>query len=585
MAEPGRRRNTVRDGVRGGARSGSRTGGRAGGSTGGRAGGLRGRSPQRGAAPLTVAGRTLACTVSVAVLGASGFTWYEYRSLDDGMIKSTALTEARKNAPPHPDKSVNLLLIGLDSRKDMDGNDLPKQFVEEELHAGSSEIGGYNTNALIVLHIPANGGKVTALSVPRDDYVQTAGADGRMHKIKEAYGIAKGAAEQKLAGKGLSKAELERQSREAGRSATIQTVQSFLDVPIDHFAEVNLIGFYDIAKAVEPIQVCLNHPVDDPITARTATHEGGGTGLKLPAGISSLDAAQALSFVRQRHHLTNGDLDRTHRQQAFISSVEYRLKQQGILNDFGQMQKLFAVVKKDIVIDNEWDVLDFAQQAPNLTGGNVEFNTLPIAGFKTVGGQEVNTVNPDLIKKIVRQLFNHEPAQAAPASAPGDTAADPAASASASASATAAASGNAAAAASGSAPASPNGPAKAMVDVNAAAGAGAAATESKALAELGYQPGRIGDAPARTRATTVAYGTGARTDAQQLATRYGVTATASAGVPAGHIVLTLAVTRTPPPTAATPPGAAASGDPTADPAAGLPMQGPSVKAGGIPCVD
>ncbi|MFE6054368.1 LCP family protein [Kitasatospora sp. NPDC056446] len=548
-----------------GGRDGGREAGRSRGRPG-RPGTGRGRAPRRGAAPLTLAGRTLACTVSIAVLGASGFTWYEYRSLDDGMIKSTALSEAKKNAPPHLDKSVNLLLIGLDSRKDMDGNDLPKQFVEDELHAGSSEIGGYNTNALIVLHIPANGGKVTALSVPRDDYVQTVGADGRMHKIKEAYGIAKEAAEQKLSGKGLSKADLERQSREAGRSATIQTVQSFLDVPIDHFAEVNLIGFYDIAKAVEPIQVCLNHPVDDPIIARTATHEGGGTGLKLPAGISSLNAAQALSFVRQRHHLTNGDLDRTHRQQAFISSVEYRLKQQGILNDFGQMQKLFGVVKKDVVIDNEWNILDFAQQAPNLTGGNVEFNTLPIAGFKTVGGQEVNTVNPDLIKKIVRQLFNHEPAPAAPAPS-GDAPTDPGPSPSAAA----------------SAPASPTGPPKAVVDVNAAAGAGAASNESKALAELGYQAGRIGDAPARTRATTVAYGTGAKSDAQQLATRYGVNATASGAVPAGRILLTLAVTRTPSPTA--PSGAAASADPSADPAAGLPMQGPAVKAGGIPCVD
>ncbi|MGA5820120.1 LCP family protein [Kitasatospora sp. NPDC094028] len=527
--------------------------------------GPRGRAPRRGSTPLTLAGRTLACTVSIAVLGASGFTWYEYRSLDDGMVKSGALDEAKRHAPPHLDKSVNLLLIGLDSRKDMDGNDLPKQFVEDELHAGSSEIGGYNTNAMIVLHIPANGGKVSALSIPRDDYVQTVGADGKMHKIKEAYGIAKEAAEAKLSGKGLSKAALERQSREAGRSATIQTVQSFLDVPIDHFAEVNLMGFYDIAKAVEPIQVCLNHPVDDPIVSRTATHEGGGTGLKLPAGISSLDAAQALSFVRQRHHLTNGDLDRTHRQQAFISSVEYKLKQQGILNDFGQMQKLFDVVKKDVVIDNEWNILDFAQQAPNLTGGNVEFNTLPITGFKTVGGQEVNTVNPDLIKKIVRQIFNHEPAPAAPAGPadPGTETPSPTPTASP----------------------TPSAAPKAVVDVNAAAGAGAAVTESKALAELGYQAGRIGDAPARTRATTVSYGSGARADAQQLAARYGVTATPASGVPAGRIVVTLAATRTPSATPSAPAGGAAPADPSTDPAAGLPMQGPAVKAGGIPCVD
>ncbi|WP_230211303.1 LCP family protein [Streptomyces kaniharaensis] len=531
----------------------------------------RGRAPRTGPDPLAVAGRTIACAVSVAVLGASGFTWYEYRSLDDGMTKSGALGEAKKNAPPHLDKSVNLLLIGLDSRKDMDGNDLPKQFVEDELHAGSSEIGGYNTNALIVLHIPANGGKVTALSVPRDDYVQTVGADGRMHKIKEAYGIAKETAEQKLSSKGLSKAELERQSREAGRSATIQTVQSFLGIPIDHFAEVNLIGFYDIAKAVEPIQVCLNHPVDDPIIARTANHEGGGTGLKLPAGVSSLDAAKALSFVRQRHHLTNGDLDRTHRQQAFISSVEYKLKQQGIFNDLGQMQKLFGVVKKDVVIDDEWNILDFAQQAPNLTGGNVEFNTLPIAGFRTIGGQEVNTVNPDLIKKIVRQLFSRDPAPVPAAPADGGDSAAPSPSAS-----------------PGTAAPTPAKD-KATVDVLAvaAAGPGAAADESKALTELGYPAGRVGDAAGRAKNTTVTYGSGARADAQAIAARYGVTATPASGLAAGRVVVTLGSSHagTPTATPSATPSASPTGDAATDPVANLPMQGPAVKAGGIPCVD
>ncbi|WP_406086682.1 LCP family protein [Kitasatospora purpeofusca] len=474
--------------------------------------------------PLTVAGRVLAGTLSVAVLGASGLVWYEYRQLDSGMVKSAALTEARKNAPPHLDQSVNLLLIGLDSRKDMDGNDLPKEFVEEELHAGSSEIGGYNTNALIVLHIPANGGRVTALSVPRDDYVQTVGADGKMHKIKEAYGIAKGAAEQKLGGKGLSKPELERQSREAGRAATLQTVQSFLDIPIDHFAEVNLIGFYDIAKAVEPIQVCLNNPVDDPIVSRTATREGGGTGLRLPAGVSSLDARQALSFVRQRHYLKNGDLDRTHRQQAFISSVVYKLKQDGVVGDLGRLQRLFDAVKKDVVIDDRWNVLDFAQQAPNLTGGNVEFNTLPITGFKIIGGQEVNTVDPGQIKRIVKQLFGHE---VPPAAGPAEQPEQPESTTSA----------------------GPTAPVTSVTSAAPSTSAEPPTAGAKAKAKAAFA------VPVATRTTT---------PAAPRSTHSPRTASPSASPEA--------------------PSTGPSTDPT-DPPPDLPMQGPAVKAGGIPCVD
>ncbi|GAB2692249.1 LCP family protein [Kitasatospora kifunensis] len=535
----------------------------------------RGRSARRQApaaggprrSPLVVAGRTIACTLSLAVLGSSGFAWYAYTSLTTGLTTSTALSAVKKSAPPHLDSSVNILLIGLDSRKDMNGNDLPKQFVQDELNAGSSDIGGYNTNTLIVLHIPANGGKVTALSIPRDDYVQTEGADGKMHKIKEAYGIAKAAADAKLANKGLSKAQEEQQSREAGRAATLATVQNFLGIPIDHFAEVNLLGFYDIAQALGPIQVCLNKATSDP------AETGQGSGFSGQAGINTLNASQALAFVRQRHNLPGGDLDRTHRQQAFISSAEYKLKQEGVFSDLGKMQNLFNVVKKDVVIDDQWNILDFAQQAPNLTGGNVEFNTLPIAGFATIGGEDVNKVNPVQIKQIVQTLFGHDPAPA-----PTD-------------SATASPVANSASPVASSAPA-PSAPAKASgtVDVfNASTVTGAAGNESKALVAMGFKAGRVGEASSHPKDVTVTYGVGAKDGADAAAARYGVSATASSAVAAGHIEVVLGTGYTPPGAPATAPPAAgapsASASSTADPAADLPMQGPPVKMGGIPCVN
>ncbi|MFI9275365.1 LCP family protein [Kitasatospora sp. NPDC052896] len=514
--------------------------------------------------PVVIAARTVACATSLAVLGTCGFTWYAYQSLTNGLTTSSALDDLKKGAPPHLDNSVNLLLIGLDSRKDMNGDDLPGQFVQDELHAGSSsDVGGYNTNTLMVMHIPANGGQVTALSIPRDDYVQTTGADGRMHKIKEAYGIAKSMAESKLAGKGLSKAELERQGREAGRKATLATVQNFLGIPIDHFAEVNLLGFYDIAKAVGPIQVCLNHATKDPAM------EGQGSGADFHAGLNTLNAAQALSFVRQRHNLTNGDLDRTHRQQAFISSVIAKLKGQGVIGDLGKMQQLFDVIKQDVVMDDRWNVLDFAQQAPNLSGGHIEANTLPISGFAKVNGEEVNTVDPAQIKRIVRQLTGHDPAPAG-----GGNVAD--------------APGGAADASSPADPPSTSpSPAKAApgtVDViNTSVVPGAAGDESKALVALGYGQGRISQGPRQAR-TTVSYGTGAKEAADQIAARYNVTAVPSSTVRAGHVEVALGANYTPAGGGSSGPSGDGSGTST-DPAAGIPMQGPPVKMGGIPCVN
>ncbi len=512
-----------------------------------------GRKRQRAGSPsaLTVLCRIVMGCASALVLVASGMAWAAYHYLTGGLNTSDALDAVRGRAPAHLDNSVNLLLIGLDSRKDMDGNDLPKQFVEDELHAGSSDIGGYNTNTLILMHIPANGGKVTAFSVPRDDYVEVLGGDGTpggMHKMKEAYGLAKAAAERRLAAQGIGGADLEHQSREVGREATLATVQQFLGVPIDHFAEVNLLGFYDIAKVLQPVQVCLKHPVHDRYS-----------GADFPAGNQDLNPRQALAFVRQRHGLTGGDLDRTHRQQAFLSSVTHKLKAQGIFGDLGKMQGLLDVVKKDLVIDSSWNVMDFAQQAPNLTGGNVEFHTLPIAGFAERGGESVNLVDPREIRSIVGRMIGPD--------APADAAHR-----------------------------SPRHGPPAVVDVRNGSGVdGAATAESKALTALGYVAGVVSNAPAHTR-TTVVYGSGVQEAARQIAAEVGAAApVAGVTVPAGRVVVTLGAGFTPPGADTSesddkPPYEPQTTDRSAaqgasDPVPASVFQGQTVRMGGIPCVD
>ena len=97
---------------------------------------------------------------------------------------------------------MNLLLIGLDSRKDQHGDDLPQEILDQ-LHAGDSDAGGYNTNTLILVHVGADD-KVVAFSIPRDDYVPFTGVPGYQNiKIKEAYGLTKAYTEQQLADEGV----------------------------------------------------------------------------------------------------------------------------------------------------------------------------------------------------------------------------------------------------------------------------------------------------------------------------------------------------------------------------------------------
>src|SRR5260221_2421106 len=121
-----------------------------------------------------VAGRALLSLASATLLVTSGLTWAAYHDLTSGMWTSNAINIVKPGErgyiAPHLDGSVNLLLIRLDSRKDMDGNDLPTSFVEDQLHAGSSGIGGHNTNVPILLPIPADRRHGTASSIPRADH-------------------------------------------------------------------------------------------------------------------------------------------------------------------------------------------------------------------------------------------------------------------------------------------------------------------------------------------------------------------------------------------------------------------------------
>ncbi|MFL6116161.1 MAG: LCP family protein [Catenulispora sp.] len=549
------------------------------------------RSPHRSGRPgrAALVARALLATASAAVLLVSGATWAAYHNLTSGLLTSDAINAIRSGekgyVAPHLDGSVNLLLIGLDSRKDMDGNDLPTDFVEQELHAGSSEIGGYNTNVLMLMHIPADGGRVTAFSIARDDYVEEPGGassvgeipDLGMHKVKEAYGRAKGIAQARLKDSGLTdKAQIEKISREVGRESTIRTVQLLTGEHIDHLAEINLLGFYDIAKAVGPIQVCLNHPVSDPI------ENGAGTGLKLPAGYSELDAATALQFVRQRFHLLRGDFDRNRRQQAFLSSVLHKLRTEGVVGDLGKMRSLFQVVKKDLVIDDAWDVLDFATRAQNLTGGNADFRELPITGQPVLPGDgSVNTVNPWQIRRIVTSAFGDAKDSTSGTSQDSEGGGDPAGAEpnAGPVSVSGSGSGSNSVSRPGADPASAVAPPSAhtVIDVyNATATHGLATSVAELLTSSGWPVDKTGGTVAQSR-TSILYGKGAAKAAAQLAAKLGVGAmpAASARTAAGHVIVRLGADYAPPP--ADPQGAAPNAGPAQSP--GIAMDN------GITCVN
>lgn len=348
--------------------------------------------------------RCIAGLTSLLVLVTTGYGWNVMREFSSSLTTSSALNsditgDMHTDDPNGPE---NILVMGLDSRRDQNGDPLP-QPVLDDLHAGDSDNGGYNTNVLMVLHLPGGGGQPVGISIPRDDYVRLPDRPGgeSKAKIKEAYGLAKAGAERKMREEGIrDRRQLERDGREAGRRAAIHTVEDFLGVHIDHFVEVTLVGFYDLALALGKVTVCLQGPTQDSFS-----------GARFVRGSQQLDAAQALAFVRQRRdyvhpELNFTDLDRARRQQAFLASVAYQLSNTGVLADPTKLHGLVGVAAKDIVIDSGFDLLGFAGQSPNMLKQGLSFTTLPVKAFDTVNGQAVNRVDPYEIKKVVHKLID-----------------------------------------------------------------------------------------------------------------------------------------------------------------------------------
>lgn len=362
-----------------------------------------------------IAGRAALVVCSIIAFVITGAMWMGANVVRGGLGYSNALA----GAPRSSGGAQNILLIGLDTRKDKDGNDLPDD-VMRQLHAGDGDSGGYNTNTLILMHIPADRKNIVAFSIPRDDLISVSGLDVSQAKIKEVYGRTKAMTEDKLVNDGVNdQATLESRGRDAGRKASIAAVRELTGVPIDRFAEVSLIGFYDVAKALGGVQVCLNHAVSDDYS-----------GANFSAGTHRLSAAQALAFVRQRHGLTRGDLDRTHRQQAFLLSALHQVQSAGTLTDVGKLNRLMGVVDDDVVFSQGWDVVSWAQDMVGTPGQQISFSTLPVLRYATVDGQDVNIINPTAIRAQVQRAFGVAVPTTPP---PGATAASAASSADATA--------------------------------------------------------------------------------------------------------------------------------------------------------
>ena len=355
---------------------------------------------QQGSKPL----KAIMAFVSAAILVFSGVGYATVGRVGDGMSSVSNLALGNKGGfkADTEDGAMDILLVGKDSRTDAKGNPLSEKELAD-LHAGVDE-GEENTDTIMIIRIPDDGSRATAVSIPRDTYVDDGDFGNTKingvfanHKTDKVEELEQENAEAEAEGKKKphSAKEIEQQGVEAGRQGLISMVRSLTDIDIDHYAEVGLLGFVLLTDAVGGVDVCLNNDVKDVMS-----------GADFKKGRQTLHGAQGLSFVRQRYELPRGDLDRIVRQQAYMASLVSKVLSSGTLANPNKLSKIADAIERSVVIDEGWDVMGLVTQLSGLAGGNVTFTTIPVTSIDGVGdyGESVVTIDKKEVHKFMDDL-------------------------------------------------------------------------------------------------------------------------------------------------------------------------------------
>jgi LCP family protein required for cell wall assembly len=419
--------------------------------------------------------QVIAASLSMLLLVTFGLYWWKYHAFSAGLHRLHIFGGASAGKPSHDidGKDQNILIVGNDDRESASDAEL------RQLGTGRDG-GSLNTDTMMIVHVPANGSKATLISLPRDSYVDI--PDHGQAKLNSAY------PDGFTSAGGSTDAK-----RAAGAGLLLSTIQHLTGLTIDHFVQVDLLGFYRISNAIGGVRVNMCAAVKEP-----------DSGIDLHQGINVIKGRQALAFVRQRYNFPdgNGDLDRVQRQRYFLTAAFRKLASAGVILNPVKLQHLLSAVQSSMYIDDRLNPTDLARQMENLSADNIVGRTIPTDGFGTTGdGQSIVLVNPAEVKTFVKHLIG-----------PADKKLTDAKTVK---------------------------PSSVTVDiVNAGGSSGTAARNAAVLRQAGFVVGTAGTAPRPSTATVIQYSPGMESQAKTVAAYVpGATLLSVAGLKHVRLVL------------------------------------------------
>ncbi|MGV1009316.1 MAG: LCP family protein [Dermatophilaceae bacterium] len=224
-----------------------------------------------------------------------------------------------------PEAGTNILLIGSDNYS---------------TQAGRSDV-------IILAHVNEAKDHISLIHFPRDLYVSIEGHGKGKINAAYAYG---------------------------GAPLLVDTVQRQLGVVIDNVAMTGFDGFRAMTDAVGGVDV-------------EVTEASSSFGHSFTPGVTHMSGEEALAFVRERKQLSEGDISRGQRQQAFLKALLLKSLSRDTLTNPVQLARFIDAATQNLTVDRGLGVNEMRTLAFDLLGirsGDISFVTAPFASFATV---------------------------------------------------------------------------------------------------------------------------------------------------------------------------------------------------------
>ncbi len=251
-------------------------------------------------------------------------------------------------APAPESGTLDYVLLGSDSR--------------------SADPGDGRSDSIMVVHLDKNRDKAYIVSFPRDMYVEIPGHG--MNKINAAYSF-------------------------GGAQLTVRTLQQLTGFKMDHVVIIDFQGFIDLTTDLGGVQV-------ENKTAFTSH------GFDYPKGTITVSGEQALWFVRERHALPGGDLDRAANQRNVIKAIVDKGLSADVIANPARFTTFLGNIAKNITVDQTLTDSDIRRTALSLrlSADDIVLLQAPLSGFATVGGQDVDVVDKAKMGELAKAMKN-----------------------------------------------------------------------------------------------------------------------------------------------------------------------------------